>query len=723
MSNPSISLPPPRPTASPLLPLALLASMVLVVYWPATGAGFVWDDDKYVTENPLLVEKGGLGKIWFSTEHPSQYFPLVYTTFWIEKRIWELDPTGYHATNIVLHLANSLLLFLLLRRLRLPGALLASLLFALHPVQVESVAWITERKNVLSLFFSILSVWGWVAAVDRSDEGKRAGKFLALSLLAYVAALFSKTTACTLPAALVLVQWVRYRPLSVKRWLQISLYVLLGLLMGLLTLWWEQDNLGLHPEASALSKFDRVLVASRALWFYLFKLSIPLNLSFSYPKWTVDASDPIQLCALAGILVVPAVLWQFRRRLSRGPIASLAFFAATLSPMLGLISLYTFFYTYVADHYQYVASIGPFCLVGATMSWVGSRCRRLGNWILIGGAAVVIALLSLATRAQIAIYDGPLELWHDTLEKNPDSWMAHNNLGTTYQSLGELDRALDHYRRAVEIKPGYGQLHFNLGAGLQMAGKVEEAVSWLETSADLDPKHAGAYNNLGLAYQMLGRPDRSATCFRRAIELEPEAAGTYYNFGAVLRNQGKLDQARFRLEQAVALDPHLAPAQYALGALLQSQGDLVNAETALRRAISVDPENPGPRLSLGTLLRARGQIDEALGSLRSATRLKPDWGEAWRTLAWTLATCAGAREETDGEAVRAAERAVSLSPAENLTSLDTLAAALAQAGRFPEAITKALEAARMADRVGSPAAAEVKKRLDLYRRREPYRSP
>ncbi|MGD1086327.1 MAG: O-GlcNAc transferase, partial [Verrucomicrobiota bacterium] len=293
-----------------LLGLLLLAA-ILLAYQPAWRAGFIWDDDKYVTANPLLTAPDGLRRIWFSLDAPSQYFPLTYTSFYLERALWGLRPAGYHCVNILLHAANALLVWRLLARLRVPGAWLAAALFALHPVQVESVAWITERKNVLMGFFFLLTLLAWTRFLD--EKTRRPWGFYALALVFYALALSAKTTACTLPAALLLVLWLQKMPVNWRRLGQIAPFVALGLGMGLVTVWWERYHQGTQGKLFAIAPWERVLIASRAVWFYAGKLLWPRNLTFSYPRWTIPASAPLACIWLLATAVLGVAIWRARR--------------------------------------------------------------------------------------------------------------------------------------------------------------------------------------------------------------------------------------------------------------------------------------------------------------------------------------------------------------------------------------------------------------------------
>src|SRR6266403_6421220 len=353
-----------RPKRDYLLLALLLAVTTILAYQPVWHGGFIWDDDAYITNNELLTAPDGLRRIWFSLDSPSQYFPLVYTMFRFEHSWWGLNPTGYHIVNILLHIANALILWNLLARLHVSGAWLAGAIFALHPVQVESVAWITERKNVLMGFFFLLTLLAWLAFVD--ERTKRPWSFYVLALILYMLALSAKTTACTLPAALFLILWLQKKAINWKRIFEILPFLVLGLAMGLLAMWWERYHQGTSRAAiTFLSPIERVLVASRAVLFYLSKLIWPSNLTFIYPKWTISPEHLLDYVWLVAAIAVCMAIYWLRRSTGRSVEVAAAFLGATLSPVLGFIMLFTFRYTFVADHYQYLACIGPIALVSA----------------------------------------------------------------------------------------------------------------------------------------------------------------------------------------------------------------------------------------------------------------------------------------------------------------------------------------------------------------------
>src|SRR5437764_7432159 len=401
----------------------LLAVVTIVAYRPAWNGGFLWDDDDYVTNNDLLTAPDGLHRIWFSLDSPSQYFPLVYTSFRIERALWGLNPSGYHWVNLLLHVANALLLWRILTRLKVPGAWLAAAIFALHPVQVESVAWITERKNVLMGFFFLLTLLGWVAFVD--ERTKRRWLWYAVALVLYLLALSAKATACTLPAALLLILWLQKKPINKWRLFQILPFFFLAIGMGMLAVWWERYHQGTSRALfTFLTPTERILVASRAVWFYLSKLIWPSRLTFIYPRWNISSGHLLDYTWVLAGLIGCVVIYFLRPYLGRSIEVAAAFFVATLGPVLGFIMLYTLRYTFVADHYQYLACIGPIALVSAGLVNLADTFKKSRVVILTAALCIVTVLTILAWR-QAAMYGNIETLWRTTLARNPCCWMAH----------------------------------------------------------------------------------------------------------------------------------------------------------------------------------------------------------------------------------------------------------------------------------------------------------
>ncbi len=657
---------------------ALLVAATILAYQPAWDAGFIWDDDDYVTHNPLLSAPDGLKRIWFSTDSPSQYFPLVYTTFRLEHALWGLNATGYHWVNLLMHAANALLVWRLLLRLGVPGAWLGAAIFALHPVQVESVAWISELKNVQSLAFSLLALLAWVEFVD----GRRRGAMYALALIAYQLALFSKTTACTLPAALVLILWWRGQPVDWRRWLQVSPFVALGIVMGLVSIWWEKNQQGTVGDVYHLSLLERGLVAARALWFYVGKFLWPVNLTFNYPLWKIDVASPLAYAWLAALGAAGALVWRWRRRLGRGPEVALVFFVATLSPLLGFVMLYTFRYTFVTDHYQYVALIGPAALAGAGIAVVFRRfaASQRALQLAIGGALVLT--LAVATWRQSRMYENLETLWTTTIARNPSSYMGHNNLGAIYLEQGRVDDAIARFERALEILPDHTSALYNLGRARFRLGRVDEAVALWQRVLAQEPNDARAHSDLSLAFLMAGGVDEAVAHARTAVQAEPRYAEAQNNLGAALLQTGELETAVRQFERAIELRPDLADAQFNLGTALLQLGRFDESIARSQQAIALRADFVDAHNNLGAALLQLGRSDEAIASYRRALELDPAHGQVRANLALALLQNGFA-----DEAVAHFQALVAAQP-ESADARYNLAIALFQTGRADAALAQ-----------------------------------
>jgi tetratricopeptide (TPR) repeat protein len=663
----------------------LLAAVTILVYRPAWNGGFLWDDDAYVTNNDLLTAPDGLRRIWFSFDSPSQYFPLVYTTFRIERALWGLNPAGYHVVNIFLHIANALLVWQLLVRLKVPGAWLAAAIFSLHPVQVESVAWITERKNVLMGVFFLLTLLAWIEFVD--ERTVRRWRFYALALVLYALALFSKTTACTLPAALLLILWLQKKPIDKQRLVQVVPFFLLGIGMGLLTVWWERYHQGTHGALFSLSPIERLLIASRAVWFYLGKLIWPSRLTFIYPQWTIAPTHLLDYAWLLAAGGLCAAICFMRRYVGRSLEVAALFFVAALSPVLGFIMLYTFRYTFVADHYQYLASIGPIALASAGVASLAGAFKP-SRYFIFGTVVCGVALLSVLTWRQSAMYADIEALWRTTLVRNPGCWMAHNNLGIVLSQKGEIDQAIAHYREALEMHPDYSDADYNLGNALLQKGEIDEAIIHCQKAVTVQPNDPEAH--VGLANALLGKAliDEAIVHYKKALAIRPYYLAAHYNLSRAFLEKGEADAAIFH---GVA-------------------------------ALSIQPEHADAHTNIAAALVEKGQVADAIVHYKKALEIAPRSVPAQNNLAWILATASNASLRNGAQALDLARQANQLSGGANPVVLRSLAAAYAEVGQFSKAVDVAQEAIRLAAERGySALGAALQEEIALYRVDLPYR--
>ena len=575
---PRISLPPSDPPSRPASGdaspaasstdawrgLALLA-LTLAAYWPALLGDFVWDDDAHVTKMALR-SLGGLRDIWFEPGATQQYYPLLHSAFWVEARLWGDYVLGYHMVNVVLHVIAACLVVTVCQRLSIKGAWLAGAIFALHPVNVESVAWISEQKNTLSLVFYLLAALAYL----RFDDARKPREYAVASAL-FACALLTKTVTASLPAALLVVFWWKRGHLQWKRdVLPLVPWFLIAAASGLFTAWVERHIIGAEGSEYNLDVLQRLLLAGRVIWFYFDKLLWPTNLMFTYPHWTVDAKVAWQYAFDIGLIALAAWFWSLRKR-TRGPLAALLFFGGSLFPVLGFLDIYPFRYSYVADHFAYLASLGVIVPLSAaaTMAFeqVGATAWRRAAQVAIGA---VLATLAVLTNLQSRIYLDAKTLYRATLERNPDDWMAHQNLGIIY-SRGALHRAeaITQFEDVIRLKPEHNRAHYNLGLQLYISGRGPQAIEHFQKAIKYAPT-----NKLIVGYSL-------------------EFIGTIYT-----SMPGRLPDAIAMLDSAVALRPHDGESRHALGLALQKAGRAAEAKVQLDSAAVLRPDlfgKPAPR--------------------------------------------------------------------------------------------------------------------------------
>lgn len=567
----------------------LLAGAIVLVYWPALGGGFIWDDEMHVTDNLALRHVEGLRWIWLHPGLlpavqgyiPTQYYPLLQTSFWLDYHLWGLDPRGYHAISLLLQVAVSLLVWRVLRRLEVPGALLAAAVFALHPVQVESVAWITERKNLLSSLFSLAAALAYFrfSPPEREPASGRSRDYV-LALLLFLLALLSKTVTVSLPIALGLVLWWKRGRLARRELPYLLAMLLVGLSVALVTVAIEWTVAGAKGHEFDFNLAERFLIAGRALWFYLGKLAWPAGQAFVYPSWEIDASAPWQYAFPLAVILAFLAAWRFRRTLGRGPLCALSFFAVTLSPALGFLDFYTMRYTFVADHFQYLASLGPIALASAALSTHLARLpqRRVG----VALAVALVAVLGGLSFRRAHVFRSNDALWQDTLAKNPRCWMALNNLAADRMAENRLEEAQMLLERAIEIRADHPNARMNLGSLLLRQGRVEEAIRQYELAAE-NERHYSAHYRIGQLRAEQGRHAEAIEHYLAALAKDPDRPVVLNALGAALALAGREDEAAEAYRRALAGDAGLLDARYNLAMLLVRKGRTGEARNELSK--------------------------------------------------------------------------------------------------------------------------------------------
>jgi tetratricopeptide (TPR) repeat protein len=706
-----------------------LLLMTVVVYIPATRGEFIWDDDDYVQNNATLRSVEGLQEIWLKPGATQQYYPLVFTTFWLEYQSWDLNPAGYHWTNVVLHGLSAVLLWFVLCRLGLPGAWFAASIFALHPVHVESVAWVTERKNVLAgvFYWSALLAYANFSPLGPDERARdKRWAWYALALVLFGGALLSKTVTCSLPAVLLLLTWWKRGRVTIRDGFALAPLFILGAGLAWVTVWIEKHHVGAEGKDWTLSAVERCLVAGRALWFYASKLVWPVDLTFIYPRWEIDSSVWWQYLFPVAAIGVITLLWGTRARLGRGPLVAVLVFAGTLVPALGFIDVYPMRYSFVADHFQYLASVGLIALATAAATRAWQRLPPKRAWTGVTAGAMILLILGIRSWNQEGAYHDLETLWTDTIRKNPECWMGHYNLGTLYLRDGKLEEAEGQLRAALQFKPSHFDAAVNWGIVKMRQGKLDEAIAHFTSAlamTDVPRELARIHRNLGAALAQQAQWSAAIEHYAAALANDPESARDHFHLGAALVHLEKLTEAEEHLHAALAIDPHLAEAHSELGEVLTAEGRLDEALARFRQAVTLLPRNSEYRVNWAVALYRNGQLTDSVLQRQEAQRLDPDnWPLVFQQAAWTLATHPNAKVRSGALAVDLAREASFATDFRNPRLLDALAAAYAEAGQFAEAV----ETARLAIRLASQArqtelVKQLQERQALYERGQPFR--
>lgn len=609
------------------LGVVLLVVLTGIIYLPALHGGFILDDDKLITDNSLVNSAGGLSRIWFSTE-PAEYYPISYSLFWLEWRLWGMNPTGYHVTNLVLHIAAALLIWAVLRNLSIPGAWLGALLFAVHPINVESVAWIAQLRNALAMPLFLLSVWCYLRADGgrgTSDEQRKLNRWYWLSLLAFLSAMLSKGSVAVLPLVLLLIVWWRRGRIARWDWLRTIPFFLIAIPLTYLNLWFQNHGTAYYPDVSF---GQRLAGAGAVLWFYLGKALLPIRLLFVYPSWQIDVRQLLWWLPLTAALLVSGLLLRRRNSVAtvtnagRAMLFAWAFFCLTLAPVLGLTNVGFMRFSRVANHYQHMALIALVALAAAAWScWQAHASVALRKVLLILAATAPIALGYL-TWQENRLYGNPIALYQTTLASNPESWLMHIDLaaalnqagrpreaiqeclrtlqlkpdlpqaycaaGNAYQQLGQPNDAIENYRHAIDLNPRYAEAHFNLGVALAHWGKLPEAIAEYEIALKRNPRYAQAASNLGIVLLQSNRPEDAVRQFEAGLRMRPDDSGTHVNLAAALAKLGRWQEAIEHYQTALHLDSGNLEARanmaIALVALNRRDEAIAAAEEAIRQA-------------------------------------------------------------------------------------------------------------------------------------------
>jgi len=602
--------------------LIFIALLVLISYFPALRSGYIWDDNA-LTENLVIRTNDGLLKIWFSPSEilqESHYWPLTYTTFWIEYRFWGLNPFGYHLVNVLIHILNAILLFLILRKLSVPVAWLASAIFALHPVHIESVAWVIERKDVLSGMFYLLSFLMFI----HFNENKKWGIY-ALSLLFFICAMLSKSITVSLPLALLLYLYWKSDKIKKSDLLQLIPFLIIAIILAFFDVRFAQQAEDLKLPFSFI---DRILIATRAVWFYAWKVLLPINLIPIYPRWEIDARAIWQYLFPLLLIATFILLWLKRKQFGKAPLVLVLYFVVTLGPILGFFDYSYMLHSYVADRFQYLASIGLIILVS---SFILKIFRILYNYqkrilyIIIG---LLLLVLGILTFQHTKIYKDTRTLFEYTISKNPEAYGAYNALGNFLLEQGKAENAIVYYSKALQIEPNYAQASYNMGLSLDKLGRFQEAIQYYLNTIEISPHFIKAYNNLGNAKFRQGEIEDAEAYYLKALEINPKFADAHFNLGNILNQNGKIDEAISHYLQAIQINPYFVQPYVNLGIVLANQGKVDKAITYFSKAIQIDPNFPDAYYNLGISLLQKNKLDEAITQFAKVIEITPNDADA-----------------------------------------------------------------------------------------------
>jgi tetratricopeptide (TPR) repeat protein len=721
----------------------VIIAVTLAVYMPAIRGGFVWDDDLHLINNVALKENG-LYRTWLTTES-FVYYPVTWTSYYIEHLLWGLNPLGYHIVNVLLHIICSLLLWRILVLLKIPCGWLAALIFAIHPVNVETAAWIAQRKNLLSMMLFLLSLLSYLRF---DDSGRR--KWYLLALVSFILAMLSKGAVVMLPFVLLLLAWWLYERITRRDLLRSVPFFAVSVVMGLVEVWFQTFNVIGESIVRDDTLPARIAGAGWVVWFYIYKALLPLNLSFVYPRWQIDPANWLSYIpdlALLGLLIV---FWIYRRSWGRPFLFAFGFFIVMVAPATGFAHFYFLKYSFVADHYQYMAIIGVIALVVATSYFFTEKFGKRSKEITRVLSVVLVMVLGILSWRQSGIYKDTETLWHDTLRKNPNAWMAHNNLGALFQVQGRLEEAASHYYQALRIKPDHANSLCNLGMILSTRGKLNEAIDYYRRAIEARPDFTDAYRNLGNILRSEGRleeainhylhalaadmqnPDihhdlgialiqqgKTAAAiehFREAVRTKPDFTNAYFNLGNALKSDGKLGEAVSHYLEALCCGPETAEIHNNLAVVLRLQSSFDEAISHYYKALELTPDYFKAHNNLGGLFLAQGKPKEAVSHFLQALDIKPDYVLALENLERILMLNSDSQWFDSGKLIEYAERAVELTGHQDLKVLKVLAEFYAVDGQFDKAIETAEEAAKLAVADGNKnLAKEIQSRIQFYR--------
>lgn len=720
--------------SSPLSSLGLAGTMVitcavLIFFWPSLNGPFILDDGRYVANNPLIAAPDGLLRLWFTNES-LEYYPVSNSTLWIEWHLWGNNPFGYRFTNLDLHIATSLLLWLILRKLSIPGAFFAALLFAVHPVNVEAVAWISQRKDVRALFFATLSILWFLQNDDESratvseqaDTLAKPRLWYWASLLAFAMAMLSKGSVPSLPLVLLLILWWKHGLLTRHDVRKTLPFFGIAVLLGLVHAWYQ-----LHGDPVAHASIPtRFAGAGGTIWFYLSKALLPVALLFPYPQWHIDTADlRWWLPLLAAIALSVTLIWQCRTHPSnwtRSVLFAWGFYCIALAPVMGFAEAGGMKVALVSDHYQHFAIIGVVALVAAGWNYFHQRALPERRWKFTALAIAVTGSLALLTWRHSWLFGHPVELYQTTLAANHDHYAGiflHQNLGLQLADMGRLDEAIQHFQASLTLMPDNPFVRMRLGEALLQTNRPEEAIQQFQQALQAAPDSATTHNNLGIALRKTGRIQDAIEHYQQALELRSSFPEAHFNLANALVDTHRLGEAIQQFKAGLEIDPGNAEAHYLLGNALRAAGRSQEAVEQFLETLRLQPDHAAAQVAMAQLgpstAAAQGsqgvaqaptgsvaaEYNLAMAQLKAgapqqakehferALAIEPEFADAHQGLGTALVMLGRSTE-----ALEHLQQVVRLKP-NDADAHNNLATALANLGRLSEAVEHYQEAVRL----------------------------
>jgi protein O-mannosyl-transferase len=637
----------------PLLCIGLIA-ITIISYLPIFSAGFIWDDEGHVPR-PDMVNGEGLKQIWLNWTYTQQYYPVLNSFFWLQYQCFKYTPLGYHSVNLVLHILIALLLVIAVKKL-LAGrvseesasltAWLSAVLFAIHPVGVETVAWISEQKNTLSTVFYLVAL----IVFFQFQKKRSLGLYVSATCL-FILAILSKSVTVTLPISILLISLWRDGYRNIKHDLLALLpWIVVGCTVGLGTAWLETHHVGAQGSAFELNFLERFILAGRIIWFYVAKLLWPSELMFIYPRWHIDYS---QWYGIALVSVLLITLIYYRNRIPSIVLCVFGF-GVSLFPALGFFNVYPFVFSYVADHFQYLASLWLFVLCAGFITACYSKLKinlRIFGYLFF---VLLLSFLGWKTYAYSKTFSNLDILYKSTLAKNPEAWLAHDNLGVELAKAGKITEAIEQYQLAIKYNPNYAHSHNNLANAYAKLGMWENAEKEYSKALEIDSSFYETELNWGNSLADRQLYDLAITHYVRALKIHPSDAQIEYHLGSAYANLGNFIVAIEHFKAAIKYNPEFAEPEANLGLALVFIHQENLAWEHFDRAVKLNSYYPEAHGYWGAALAQIGRFSEALSQYKEALKINPNSAEFHYQAAQMLKQL-GRYDESYAELMRAHE--------------------------------------------------------------------